>query len=168
MEKATRERLLDAGVALLGTVGARDATARAVETRANVPHGTLRHHFGDQSRYLSALADHVLSIDVPLEGESAQETVRRWLTQQRTITRARYELAIIGLRNPAVGRAMVTARDTYLDQLVRTGMERSAAAALIAAVDGLVLDALMRGEAEASLADLGRASTFLADVDGTA
>ena len=47
-------------------------------------------------------------------------------------------------------------------------MERSAAAALIAAVDGLVLDALMRGEAEASLADLGRASTFLADVDGTA
>lgn len=165
MEKSTRRRLLDAGVDLLGTVGARGSTVRAVELRADLPHGTLRHHFGDQARYLSALVDHVLAMDTPPAGESIEHTIRRWLTDQRTITRARYELALMGLRDPEIGRVMVAARETYLDRLVQAGAQRGTAQALVAAIDGLVLDGLMRGASGASPADLGRASDLLATID---
>lgn len=167
MEKGARERLLDAGLELLGTVGARAATARAVEAEAGVPHGSLRHHFGNQARYMLALVEHLLLVDAPVQGESLQATVQRWLTTQRTATRARYELALMGQRDTAIGEAMVNARDKYVAHLVQQGISAGVASALVAALDGLVLDSLMRDTNEISLAALTEAGQVLASVTHT-
>lgn len=146
MEKRTRERLLDAGIHVLGTRGARYATARAAEEEAGLPHGTMRHHFRNQDGYLKALAWRLLELDTPRAGESTRDAVQRWLTVDRTTTRARYELMLIGLRAPAVRDAVVAARERYVDALVDRGAAPQQARLLVASLDGVVLDGLVRGD----------------------
>ncbi|WP_238418630.1 TetR/AcrR family transcriptional regulator [Gordonia sp. 'Campus'] len=156
MEKSpstsTRNVLLDTGVALIGTVGSRRASARAVEDTAGVPHGSVRHHFGGQSGFLAALVEHVFDGDRATDGESAREVIARWLGADRVRTKARYELMLLATRDDALRRAMVGHRDRYVTGLVDGGMSRADARQLVAALDGLVLDALLR-DADGSDAD---------------
>ncbi|WP_439029973.1 TetR/AcrR family transcriptional regulator [Gordonia terrae] len=148
MEKSpnpsTRDVLLDTGIALIGTVGIRRASARAVEDAAGVPHGSVRHHFGGQSGLLAALVEHVFAGDQAADGESTREVIARWLGADRVRTKARYELMLLATRDDALRRSMVAHRDRYVAGLVDGGMSRTDARQLVAALDGLVLDALLR------------------------
>nr|WP_238553958.1 TetR family transcriptional regulator [Gordonia sp. KTR9] len=148
MEKSasasTRDVLLDAGITLIGTVGIRQASARAVEDASGVPHGSVRHHFGGQSGFLAALVEHVFLGDRAADGESTHEVIVRWLGADRVRTRARYELMLLSTRDEELRRAMVGHRDRYVDGLVDGGLSRGEARQLVAALDGLVLDALLR------------------------
>lgn len=141
---STRDLLLDTGITLIGTVGSRQASARAVEDASGVPHGSVRHHFGGQSGFLAALVEHVFSADRAAEGESTQEVIVRWLGTDRVRTRARYELMLLATRDEDLRRAMVGHRERYVDGLVDGGLPRTEARQLVAALDGLVLDALLR------------------------
>lgn len=145
MEKSTRERLLDAGLGLLGTVGSRRCTARAAEEAAAVPHGSVRHHFGNQAGFLAALVDYLYSADSPRDGETLADTVRRWLGRDRILTRARYELALLAASDAAFREPFLRGRDRYVQGLVETGLSPAAAAGAVAMIDGLVFDALIRG-----------------------
>lgn len=148
MEKTTRIRLLDTGLHLLGTVGSSRCTARATETAAGVPHGSVRHHFGNQAGFLAALVERLFEVDSPHDGESLGGTVRRWLGTDRVLTQARYEMALLATREPGFREAFVRGRDRYVDELVRAGHAPPSAAAAVAMIDGLVLDAMIRGRHE--------------------
>lgn len=145
MEKSTKKRLLDAALALLGDEGAKAMTVRAVEEAAGVPHGSVRHHFGGQRGLLRALFDHLERVETPAGG--LDEAAALWLGPGRTAALARYELFLLAARDEELRAPLVAARDRFVAQLAATvGQDR--APALLAAIDGLVLDALVRGETD--------------------
>lgn len=150
MEKPVPERLIDAGLALLADEGAAGVTVRSVEGRAGVPHGSVRHHFGGLDGLRHALVDGLLAREVPRD-EPVEDVVRRWLGPDVPIARARYELMLMGSRDEGLRATVLQGRQVFVDQLVGAGVAPPQARSLVAMLDGLVLDALLR---EASDVDL--------------
>jgi AcrR family transcriptional regulator len=144
VEKDSRTRLLDAALELLGRSGAGSVTLRAVEQAAGLPHGSVRHHFGDRAGMVGALFDHLAE----REGgpfASAADAIEHWLGPGRSLTLARYELFLLAARDPDLRPSLVRARERYV-ALAAEQVGAKAAPAVVAAVDGLILDALVRGE----------------------
>ncbi len=151
----TATRLLDAALTVLGERGARDLTVRAVEDRAGVPHGSVRHHFGDRRGLLVALFDHLEQRESPSPRASAGpdtvnpaaalvDTIEHWLGPGRSVALARYELFLLAARDETLRAPLVRARERFVAQAAHVvGADR--APAVVASVDGLVLDALVRG-----------------------
>ncbi|MDQ3319751.1 MAG: TetR family transcriptional regulator [Actinomycetota bacterium] len=143
--RASRTRLLDAALELLGRSGAASLTERATQDAAGLPHGSVRHHFGHRSAMVAALFDHLAEREgLPVQGDAA-DALEHLLGPGRTLTLARYELFIMAARDPTLRAPLVRARDRF----VAAAAERvgaGAAPAVVAALDGLVLDALIRGE----------------------
>ncbi|MFB9782501.1 TetR/AcrR family transcriptional regulator [Rhodococcus baikonurensis] len=144
MEKSTREALLDAGLDLLGRVGFRAWSMRGVEDEAGMPHGSARHYFANQRGLISEVVQHLLDGDLPRPGETPTQQVARWLGPESSRTRARYELVVASFHDPDLAVELVRGRDRFVDILVERGMTSSDATELVAALDGLVLDALLR------------------------
>jgi AcrR family transcriptional regulator len=152
MEKTSRTRLLDAALDVLGREGAGGLTVRAVEDVAALPHGSIRHHFGDRAGLIRALFDHLADRESPVaRGDGGNPTaavaaaLRHWLGPGRTVTLARYELFLMAARDPALRPPLVAARERFVALAAqRVGVQ--SAPAVVAALDGLVLDALVRGE----------------------
>lgn len=144
MEKSTKDRLLAAALEILGREGAKAMTVRAVEEAAGVPHGSVRHHFGGQRGLLRALFDHLEVVERPEDG-GLPEAIARWLGPGRTVALARYELFLLAARDEELRAPLVAARERFVARAAEmVGAER--ARAVVAAVDGIVLDALVRGE----------------------
>jgi AcrR family transcriptional regulator len=150
MEKSAPERLVDAGLALLADQGAAGVTVRSVEGRAGVPHGSVRHHFGGLAGLRHALVDGLLAREAPRD-EPAEEVLRRWLGPEAPIARARYELMLMASRDPDLRTKVLQGRQVFVDQLVTLGVAPDAAQSLVAMLDGLVLDALLRDAATVDL-----------------
>nr|WP_095971027.1 TetR/AcrR family transcriptional regulator [Rhodococcus erythropolis] len=144
VEKSTREALLDAGLDLLGRVGFRAWSMRGVEDEAGMPHGSARHYFANQRGLISEVVQHLLDGDLPRPGETPKQQVARWLGPESSRTRARYELVVASFHDPDLAVELVRGRDRFVDILVERGMTSSDATELVAALDGLVLDALLR------------------------
>jgi AcrR family transcriptional regulator len=148
----SRTRILDSALELLGHGGTGNLTVRAVEDAAALPHGSVRHHFGSRNGLVRALFDHLGERDLPItvsDRDSPTTAVaaalRHWLGSGRTITLARYELYLMAARDPALRPPLVRARERFVALAARrVGTET--APAVVAALDGLVLDALVRGE----------------------
>ena len=143
MEKPVPDRLVDAGLALLADEGAAGVTVRSVEGRAGVPHGSVRHHFGRLDGLRNALVDGLLARESPRD-EPVEDVVRRWLGPDAPIVRARYELMLMASRDEGLRTKVLQGRQVFVDQLVRLGVAPRHAEALVAMLDGLVLDALLR------------------------
>ncbi|MBA3575837.1 MAG: TetR family transcriptional regulator [Actinomycetota bacterium] len=145
MENDSRTRLLDAALELLGRSGAGSLTVRATEDAAGLPHGSVRHHFGDRAGMIATLFDHLAEREgAPIEGDPAA-ALQQLLGPGRTLTLARYELFLMAVRDATLRPPLIRARDRF----VAAAAERvgaTAAPAVVAAMDGLVLDALVRGD----------------------
>jgi AcrR family transcriptional regulator len=148
----SRTRLLDSALDLLGKGGAGALTVRAAEDAAALPHGSVRHHFGDRAGLVRALFDRLADREAPIAGgETSSPTaavaaaLRHWLGPGRTVTLARYELFLMAARDPALRPPLVQARERFVALAARR-VGNEAAPAVVAALDGLVLDALVRGE----------------------
>jgi AcrR family transcriptional regulator len=150
MEKPAPERLIDAGLALLADDGAAGVTVRSVEGRAGVPHGSVRHHFGGLDGLRHALVDGLLAREVSGD-EPVEVVLRRWLGPDAPIVRARYELMLMASRDEALRAKLLQGRQVFVDQLEAVGVAIADARTLVAMLDGLVLDALLRGSREADL-----------------
>lgn len=144
MERTSKMRLLDQALELLGTGGATALTVRAVEDAAGLPHGSVRHHFGDRAGLVRALFDHLADRE-GVAATDAEAAFAQWLGPGRTLTLARYELFLMAARDASLRAPLVTARDRFV-ALAAERVGADAAPALVAALDGLVLDALVRGE----------------------
>jgi AcrR family transcriptional regulator len=148
----SRTRLLDSALELLGRGGAYGLTVRAVEEAAALPHGSVRHHFGSRSGLVRALFDHLADREPPITAGDANNptkavaaALRHWLGPGRTATLARYELSLMAARDPALRPALAQARERFVALAARR-VGHEAAPAVVAALDGLVLGALVRGE----------------------
>lgn len=144
MEKSTRECLLDAALELLGRVGFRHWSMRGVEDEAGAPHGTARHHFGNQRGLIVHMVRHLLEGDLPAPDESPRQQVMRWLGAEVGRTRARYELVVASFHDAELAAELVRGRDRLVGVLCERGLTYADAAELVAALDGMVLDALLR------------------------
>lgn len=143
MEKNSRTALLDGALEILGQAGAASLTVRAVEDAAGLPHGSVRHHFGDRSRLVVALFDHLAERDAQVPGDAAA-ALEHWLGPGRSLTLARYELFLMAARDPTLRPPLVQARERFV-ALAAEQVGARKAAAVVAALDGLLLDALVRG-----------------------
>lgn len=141
----TRDRLLDAALDVLGTQGAAACTSRTVERAAGVPHGSIRHHFGGHHGLLLALPDRLAARETA-EGAPRElaAAVAHWLGPGRTVALARYELFLLAARDEPLRARVVAVRDQLVAQ-VATAVGEARAPAVLAELDGLVLDALLRG-----------------------
>jgi AcrR family transcriptional regulator len=151
---SSRVRLLDSALSLLGRGGPGALTVRAAEDAAGLPHGSVRHHFGDRAGLVRALFDQLAererpaAADAPGGGDPAA-AIAHWLGPGRELTLARYELFLMAARDPGLRAPLIQARDRFVALAAqRVGAE--AAPAVVAALDGLVLDALVRGATDAS------------------
>lgn len=63
----------------------------------------------------------------------------------RTLTLARYELFLMAARDPALRPPLVKERERFV-AMAAEQVGEEAAPALVAALDGLVLDSLVRGD----------------------
>ncbi|GAB19229.1 putative TetR family transcriptional regulator [Gordonia effusa NBRC 100432] len=127
---------------------------RGAEDAAGVPHGTARHHFNNQNGLVAAMVEHLLAIDTPAEGESVQQQVDRWLGTEADFTRARYELMVAAFHDSVLADKLTQSRDRLLSVLVHRGHDPSAAHHMGVALDGLVLDALLRRSLDADSGSL--------------
>jgi len=150
MEKPAPERLIDAGLALLADEGAAGVTVRSVEGRAGVPHGSVRHHFGGLDGLRHALVDGLLAREVPGD-EPVEVVLRRWLGPDAPIVRARYELMLMASRDEALRAKVLKGRQVFVGQLEVIGVTPRHAQSLVAMLDGLVLDALLRDAGDVDL-----------------
>ena len=144
------ERLIAAGLALLADDGAAGVTVRSVEGRAGVPHGSVRHHFGGLAGLRHALVDGLLVREVAGD-EPVEEVVQRWLGPDAPIARARYELMLMASRDAGLQAKVLQGRQVFVDQLVALGVAPRPAQSLVAMLDGLVLDALLRDATDVDL-----------------
>lgn len=137
---------MDAALRLLGESGSAGLTLRAVEAAAGVPHGSVRHHFGDRAGMVAALFDHLADRErEAVAGLSDAAALEQWLGPGRILTLARYELFLMAARDPSLRPPLVGARDRFVAEAAER-FQTPAAAALVAALDGLILDALVRGD----------------------
>ncbi len=77
--------------------------------------------------------------------------MRRWLGPDAPIARARYELMLMASRDEELRTKVLQGRQVFVDQLEVIGITPTRAQSLVAMLDGLVLDALLRGAGEADL-----------------
>ncbi len=146
MEKSASARLIEAAYAVLAREGAKGATVRAIEAQAGVPHGSVRHHFGDRSGLILGLVDDLLARDRDRLPEQPEATMARMLGSDRDLTIARYELFLMATRNETLRGRIVSARDELVALAGSAGASPRAARGLVAAVDGFILDGLLRGD----------------------
>lgn len=145
MEKDSRVRLLDAALDVLGRHGAARLTVRATEDAAGLPHGSIRHHFGDRAAMVVALFGHLAEregaqVDCPVAA-----SLEHWLGAGRNLTLARYELFLMAARDPTLRSPLIQARERFV-AIAAKRFGPSAAPAIVAALDGVTLDALVRGQ----------------------
>lgn len=144
MESRSRDRLLDAALEVLGSSGAASLTVRAIEDAAGLPHGSVRHHFGHRLGLVKALFDHLAQREGVAAAGDAASALEHWLGPGRFLTLARYELFLMAARDPTLRAPLVRARERFVAAAAQR-VGAASAPAVVAALDGLVLDALVRG-----------------------
>lgn len=117
---------------------------RGVEDEAGVPHGSARHHFTNQRGLVLEMVRHLLESDLPSADETPSQQIARWLDSEAGRTRARYELVVASFHDAELAEELIRGRDRLVAILCERGLTLSDAAALAAALDGMVLDALLR------------------------
>lgn len=149
MENDSRTRLLDAALELLGRSGAASLTVRGAEDAAGLPHGSVRHHFGDRSAMVAALFDHLAEREASQIDGDAAAALDYWLGPGRTLTLARYELFLMAARDATLRGPLLRARDRFV-AIAAERVGATAAPTVVAALDGVLLDTLVRGGNESS------------------
>lgn len=148
MEKNTAERLVAAALGILGESGSGAVTVRGVEEAAGVPHGSVRHHFGGVAGLWAAAVDALLAAEgvAPDTAElpTIEELVARWTGEGAPIATARYEVMLMATRDDGLQHVFLGARDALVARVAAAGTTSAHAEALVAMLDGLVLDALLR------------------------
>ena len=164
MEQQRKTLIADTAIALLGSVGARGLTHRAVDAEAGLPTGSTSFYCRSRLDLLRlALQRHAaLDLDDLMQdaelaqrpdwaaGDLVDLLIRRvddWLSlPKRGRLVARFELFLLASRGPELAAVLDTHRQHFLQAalaaLQRAGVARAEARAplLVMAIDGLLLD----------------------------
>ena len=155
-----RQRIIDAAIAVVGERGIAGLSHRAVAAEADVPLGSTTYHFATLDELLVAAlrqANGVCLADVRALGATASTRRRRsprrspgWSRRRSRVTAARmeleYELYLAALRHAggAADRRRMPGRDGAAARTADGDLRT--ARALVALIDGLVLQHLLTGQ----------------------
>jgi DNA-binding transcriptional regulator YbjK len=171
-----RTLLLDAALHVVGTRGLREATHRAVETEAGVPHGSVTYYFGNREGMLAAAVERMRELDESRVAAMAQQLVMAFASsgvdavldavaeggaamfeENPVAMQARYEMLLAGSRDPALGGLMRACTEVFWElakPVVIAAGSRDPdgdARIIMAMLDGLFFDALTKGEYDPAL-----------------
>ena len=159
----TRARALEAAVELLGTAGLRALTHGRVDDRAGLPKGSTSNFFRTRAALLSGVVDWIVAQEMREVGDGVSpETVdeyAQWMSrlvdvttqQNRTMTTARLVLFLEASHDPALREALARGRESMeaanVALLRRLGARdpHTAAAAMMACAEGVILHRIARG-----------------------
>jgi AcrR family transcriptional regulator len=171
-----RTGILDAALRVIGTRGVREATHRAVEAEAGVPHGSVTYYFGTREGLLAAVCERMRELDEGRVAEMAQQLVMAFATSgvdtvidavtegaaemfehDPVPTQARYELLLAGSRDATIGELMRECTRLFWELAKPVAIAAGStdpeadARIIMAMVDGLYFDALTKGEHDPAL-----------------
>jgi DNA-binding transcriptional regulator YbjK len=171
-----RTALLDAALHVIGTRGLREATHRAVETEAGVPHGSVTYWFGNRDGLLAAAVERMRELDEHRVAAMAQQLVMAFATSgldavidavaeggaamfesDTVVQMARYEMLLAGARDEAIGPLIQECTRVFWDLakpvVIAAGSQDpdGDARILMAMLDGLFFDQLTKGERDPAL-----------------
>jgi DNA-binding transcriptional regulator YbjK len=159
--------IADAAIATIAREGMRGLTHRAVDRTAGLAEGSTSYYFRTRDALLHAALARMAELDaldvgdVPVRAGTVDlatltalmaAVVRRWLTEGRERTLARYELTLESTRRPELRAKLVEYGSMFRLMAEKTVAAAGAAEperrgrALVAFLDGLVLHQLTRGE----------------------
>jgi len=147
-DRDRKDLLADAAIHVVGEDGLRALTHRAVDTRAGLPQGTCSYHYPSRRALLAATLERIAVLDrAEVEhGPDLAAVLAHWLGAARTRTRAR----LILLLDPEARADLTEVADRlvsgFLDQATEVLGDRRRARLLVALLDGLALDDLVRGD----------------------
>ncbi|TJZ51123.1 TetR family transcriptional regulator [Streptomyces piniterrae] len=155
-----RQRIIDAAIAVVGERGIAGLSHRSVAAAADVPLGSTTYHFATldellvaalrqtNGAFLDDFARWVDAIDpaVPLADEVIR-LVEETLAGDRERVRLEYELYLAALRREAVRPIAAECLDEMVRLLGRKIGDPTTARAVVAFVDGLMLQLLLTGQA---------------------
>lgn len=167
---ARRRQILDAAVTVLATQGWRGLTHRAIDRAAQLPEGSSSAYYRSRSALQSSMAEYVvwqLAVDVEaLAAELDQRpgdhdhavaatsaTFSRWLDESDLLT-ARLELTLAAARDDELAAQLRDSRAalaTIVDDILECGghpHSGAVSATIVAAVDGVLIAALLRPPAQ--------------------
>ncbi|MCK7621962.1 TetR family transcriptional regulator [Streptomyces sp. RS10V-4] len=153
-----RQRIIDAAITVVGERGIAGLSHRAVAAAADVPLGSTTYHFAGLDDLLVAalrqvnagwLADFARWVDgldpaAPLADEVAR-LVAATLAGDRSRVTLEYELYLAALRHEAVRPIAAACLDEMADRLGRRIGDLATARAVVAFLDGLLLQYLLTG-----------------------
>ena len=160
----TRDRALDAGIALLASGGLRALTHTRVDDRAELPRGSTSNHFRTRDALWVGVADRILErelemVDATVVPASSAEFVDALCglyalatAPMRDVTTARLVLFVEGSHHPALraalsrGRALMMASAERLMSAFGVADPAAVAVALGAVYEGMLLHAVARGD----------------------
>ncbi|WP_370971145.1 TetR/AcrR family transcriptional regulator [Amycolatopsis sp. cg9] len=152
-----RERIVHAAIRLVQTGGIAGVTAASAETGAEVPPGSVAHHFGSVPALLLEAGARVLRLRTDTQGEwlagtspanvvlRLAELIHHQLTEQRATSVVAYELYALGLRHEEFRQASRLANARLRERLAEV-VPPAEAARLAATADGFQLQCLFEVE----------------------
>ncbi|MEU9115235.1 TetR family transcriptional regulator [Streptomyces sp. NPDC048483] len=154
-----RQRIVDAAIRVVGERGIAGLSHRAVAAAADVPLGSTTYHFASlddllvaalrqiNGVYLGDFARWVERVDpaVPLADQVA-ELVGETLAGDRARVELEYELYLAALRRAAVRPIAAECQDEMVRLLGRRIGDERTARAVVAFIDGLLLQHLLTGQ----------------------
>jgi DNA-binding transcriptional regulator YbjK len=171
-----RTALLDATLHVIGTRGLGEATHRAVESAAGVPHGTVTYYFGSRDGLLAAAVERMRELDEGRVAAMAQQLVMAFATSGLDAVidavaeggaalfeddpvpmQARYEMLLAGSRDEAIGTLMRECTQIFWDLAKPVVIAAGStdpdgdARIIMAMIDGLYFDAVTKGPPDPAL-----------------
>jgi DNA-binding transcriptional regulator YbjK len=144
-------RIADAAIDVLGRDGLRALTHRAVDARAGLPQGTCSYHHRTRRSLLGATLNRIAELDrADMAGsdstlDGAVAVLGRWLGPGRVRTRARLVLMLDAEARRDLGPEAGRLADGFVAGATAAVGEAGRARLLVALLDGLVADDLVRG-----------------------
>jgi AcrR family transcriptional regulator len=171
-----RTALLDAALHVIATRGLGEATHRAIEAEAGVPHGSLTYWFGNRDGLLAAAVERMRELDESRVAAMAQQLVMAFATsgvdavidavaeggaqmfeRDPLPMQARFELLLAGSRDASIGTVMRECTKVFWELakpvVIAAGSQDpdGDARIIMAMLDGLYFDALTKGEHDPEL-----------------
>lgn len=125
-----REQVLDAGLQVLGSEGARRLTYQAVDAAAGVPSGTTSNYFRNRVALIDGIVDHLQTLerrdwesfaaeaapaDVGELADAVTEFLRYATGPERARTAARFALYLESMARPELRPTLTRGREAVID-----------------------------------------------------
>ena len=153
-----KTRIADAAIDVLGRDGLRALTHRAVDARAGLPQGTCSYHHRTRRSLLGAALRRIAELDradmvagSPAGSPGVDRVVAvlgRWLGPGRVRTRARLVLMLDAEARRDLGEEAGRLAGEFVAGATATLGSAERARIMVALLDGLVADDLVRGDDE--------------------